>query len=603
MNPFIQPVPPKFNWPKRQTTTIDRVANKQLLVIRAPFSPQNVASCKALPDFRSYLPQERAWVCRPSIANIEAIKRSFGGATWTEGALSVATAALSSLLARETQLAQKAALSYANVEPPTDYAFKTTPFAHQSKAFLLSRDLPAYGLFMEQGTGKTKVAIDSTAWQHLHHGVTGLLVVCPNGVKSTWAEEIETHLPTSIKRNVAIHEASASGRIRVELEDWVKHRQASGELDILIMNIESFATPRGCELAVAFLSSRRCAMNIDESSTIKTPSAKRTKSLCKIGKLAAFRRIMTGTPVTQSPLDVYAQAKFLDENILGFSSFYAFRNRYALLGGWNAREIIGFAHLDELQEKLAPFTFRVLKEECLDLPPKMYVYEEVDLTDEQRRLYKQMASEMIAEMADGIYATVQIVLTQMTRLQQIVGGFLPPDGADRVTKIPGDNPKLDALLGIAERTPGKLVIWARYVPEIEMIADRLAEVHGPDSVVTFYGGTAKDERTRGRRAFQDPESPVRFFVGNPATGGKGLTLTAAHTCVYFSNDFSLENRLQTEDRLHRIGQTGDPVDNRVLYIDLRARKTIDKKVIATLREKKNLADLVTGDSVREWIAA
>lgn len=605
MNPFLN-VPAR---PRPVATTIDRVPGKMLLIIRSPFSPQNVAACKGLPDFRSYLPQERAWVCRPSPANIEALQRSFAAATWTEAALLITEHARSVSTMAARQLAHKAQLTLIEAPVARDYAFHTTPFAHQARAFLLSRDLPAFGLFMEQGTGKTKVAIDSVAWQHLHHGVTGLLVVCPNGVKSTWAEEIETHLPPAIRREVRIHESAANAKTRAALEDWASSLPTGGGLEVLIMNVEALVTDRGQKLARDFLSLRVCSMNVDESSTIKTPSAKRTKAVCKLGKLAKFRRIMTGTPVTQSPLDVYAQVKFLDENILGFSSFYAFRNRYALLGGWNAREIIGFAHLDELQAKLAPFTFRVLKEECLDLPPKMYVYEDVDLTEEQQALYSSMKEHMISVVEydettnEGKQASVTIVLTQMMRLQQIVGGFIQVDGEDHPRVINGPNPKICALLDIVDRTPGKLVIWSRFVPEIELIVETLSDVWGPETVVAFYGGVDNEERTRGRRAFQDPDSPVRFFVGNPSAGGKGLTLTAAHTCVYFSNDFSLENRLQTEDRLHRIGQTGDPVDNRVLYIDLRARKTIDKKVIAALREKKNLADLVTGDALREWINA
>ena len=372
-----------------------------------------------------------------------------------------------------------------------------------------------------------------------------------------------------------------------------------------VVNVEGLSSARAYEACERFLQLHRCLMIVDESSRIKTPKARRTKNVIKLGQLAAYRRVMSGTPVTQGPLDLYTQFKFLDPGILGFSSFYAFRNRYAIMGGFNLKQVVGYANLEELVEIIEPYSYRKTKDECLDLPPKMWERLYVDLGKEQRVAYDQMKRDMVADHA-GQKVSVTIVLTQMLRLQQIVGGFLPIVTYNELTEleethvepIRGKNAKIIALMEFLEdlAETSKVIIWARFRAEIALIAETVDDHFGPDSWVEFHGGVKTGNRRTARQRFQDPDDPVRFFVGQTETGGLGITLTATDTVAYYSNSFRLESRLQSEDRAHRIGQ-----DKTVTYVDLVARDTLDEKLLTALRSKKNLADLITGDDWKEWI--
>ena len=289
---------------------------------------------------------------------------------------------------------------------------------------------------------------------------------------------------------------------------------------------------------------------------------------------------------------------------LGFTSYVAMRDRYAILGGFNGKQIVGYVRLEELVEKVDRHAFRVTKLECLDLPDQIYQRREVRLSPEQAKLYKQARDELIVEFGNHPKNIIQFAITQLQILQRIVGGFIPVKELDadeqertKLMTIPGPNPKLAELMEICDELPQeRIIIWARYRAELDLIAATLREKYGEESVVEFHGGIKSEERTRGRRAFQDAGSNVRFFVGQPQAGGIGLTLTAASTVVYYSNTFALEDRLQSEDRAHRIGQSKN-----VTYIDLVAKGTMDVRLIAGLRAKKSLADIVTGDPSMRWI--
>jgi SNF2 family DNA or RNA helicase len=338
-------------------------------------------------------------------------------------------------------------------------------------------------------------------------------------------------------------------------------------------------------------------MAIDESTTIKTPNSKRSKNTEKTGKTAKYRRIMTGSPVTKSPLDLYQQCAFLSEACLDSPSYYAFQARYAVtferrVATHSFKQIIGYRKLDELKEKLDRFSFRVKKEECLDLPDKLYVKREVDLTDEQVKAYNEMKTMALAQFNEGLMSTVN-ALTQLMRLHQIVCGHVKLDSG-AVLSLP--NKRVDELMSIVEETDGKIIIWATYRHDIEAIKKALQGEYGMESVGTYYGDTESDERQRVVAEFQNPESKLRFFIGNPSTGGYGLTLTAANVVVYYSNSFDLEKRLQSEDRAHRIGQTKN-----VTYIDLITPKTVDEKIVKALRDKINIATQVMGEEVMKWL--
>jgi SNF2 family DNA or RNA helicase len=257
------------------------------------------------------------------------------------------------------------------------------------------------------------------------------------------------------------------------------------------------------------------------------------------------------------------------------------------------QEITGYRRLDELNQKLDRFSNRTLKEDCLDLPDKMYIRRDVALTDEQKSLYTQMKKLALAKLENGELATTASVLTQIMRLQQICCGHLQPDEGDIQ---PVESNRLKELLEITDELQGKAIIWATYTHDIQQIAEALRHRFGPEAVATYYGETPQDERQETVNRFQDKDNPLRFFVGQPRTGGYGITLTAANTMIYYSNSYDLEIRLQSEDRAHRIGQS-----NKVTYIDLVSPRTIDEKILKTLRNKINLAGQVLGEQAREWL--
>jgi SNF2 family DNA or RNA helicase len=475
-----------------------------------------------------------------------------------------------------------------------NYKFKLKPYKHQLTALEKSWNKETYAYFMEMGTGKTKVLIDNMSMLYDKGKIDGALIVAPKGVVKTWYEqELPTHLPDHIENVTVLWQSNITKNQQEKLESLF---EIETSLHILIMNVEALSTDKGVKFAQKFLDSHKTLMAIDESTTIKTPTAKRTKNIISLGKHAKYRRIMTGSPVTKNPLDLYTQCEFLDPYLLDFSSYYAFRNRYAEMTTMNVRGrsiqvVKEFRHLGELSESLQPFSYRVLKEDCLDLPPKNWIKRHITLTKEQDKVYKQMKKHALA-MLNGKVTSTMTVLTQLMRLHQITcGHFTADDGS--VQNL--DNNRIKELIDILEETEGKAIIWANYQKDITQIVENIEKKYGPGSVVSYYGLTPQEERQDNIRQFQhDPK--CRFMVGTPSTGGYGITLTAANTVIYYSNGYDLEKRLQSEDRAHRIGQKKN-----VTYIDIICEDTIDEKIVKALRDKINIASEVLGEELKDWI--
>ena len=476
-----------------------------------------------------------------------------------------------------------------------NYKFKTKPYAHQLTALEKSWDKTEYGYFMEMGTGKSKVLVDNMAMLYDKGRINGALIIAPKGVYNNWfTQEIPTHLVSHIQPTMVLWTASTS---KTKDKEYQSLFEIGHDLHILIMNVEALSTKKGLDFATKFMSCHKTMLAVDESTTIKNPTAKRTKSILQLGKQAEYRRILTGSPVTKSPLDLYTQCAFLDEFLLGFNSFYAFRNRYAHMveknfGGRRVQLISSYQRLDELSENIKGFSYRVLKEDCLDLPEKIYTRREIELTEEQSKAYATMKSAALA-LLKGKMATAPHVLTQMMRLHQITCGHLKNDDGT-TTKL--KNNRMKELLSLLEEVEGKVIIWANYIYDIENIVETINEVYGEDSIVQYYGAVKSEDRQEAITKFQDPNSKVRFFVGNPQTAGYGITLTAASNVVYYSNGYDLEKRLQSEDRAHRIGQKKS-----VTYVDLIAPKTVDEKIVKALRKKMNIANEIMDEDWREWI--
>lgn len=475
------------------------------------------------------------------------------------------------------------------------YPFKTEPYDHQITALKKGWKKREFAYFMEMGTGKTKVTIDNTAMLYDEGQIEALLVVAPKGVYRNWSnKEIPEHLPDHISTKIGVWQSNKTIKFRKMINDLFL---PTDDLVVLVINIDALITKDGAHVINTFLRTRKCMMVIDEATNIKNNSAKRTKAAIRMGKAAKYRRILTGSPVTNSPLDIYSQCAFLNEGILGYASYYGFRNHFAVVrdayyGGRSFKEVVGYQNQEELAEILKEFSYRVTKDECLDLPEKVFQRREFDMSPEQKKVYKQMSEFALAFLEDT-EATATIVITQLLRLHQISCGFFQPDEGD-IQTFPHD--RLNQLSETIDEATGKIIIWANYRHDIFAIKARLEKDHGAESVVTYFGDTSDDDRQLAVKSFQDTQNPVRFFVANTQTGGYGITLTEASTVIYYSNNYDLEKRIQSEDRAHRIGQM-----NRVTYIDLVCRDTVDEKIIKALRNKISLANVVTGDEWKEWI--
>lgn len=479
------------------------------------------------------------------------------------------------------------------------YNFKLKPYKHQLSALEKSCYQEYFAYFMDMGTGKSKVLIDNISILYDENKIDSAFIIAPKGVYRNWEKkEIPTHLPEHIQYHLVVWSPSQSTKQVKNLKSLL---EPNPKLKIFLMNVEAFSTKRGMAFAQKFLLANKSLLAVDESTTIKSRTASRTKNLIKLAAHTPYRRILTGSPVTKSPLDLFTQCEFLNNNSLKHTSFWTFQNRYAKIirrsvGSHSFNQIIGYQNLEELNSIISDFSFRVKKEECLDLPDKIYTKRTVELTTEQNSLYQQLKSSALAFIVDaqsnGMIST-STVLTQILRLQQICSGFAKLDTGEEV-QVPTN--KLPELMSLLEETSGKVIIWANFTNDILSIQKEISKKYGKDSVELFYGGTPSEHRQTVVENFQNPNHPLKFFVGQPRTGGYGLTLTEAKTVVYYSNGYDLEVRLQSEDRAHRIGQK-----NKVTYVDIVTEKTVDEKVLKALRSKINISTQVLAEGYKEWI--
>jgi len=350
------------------------------------------------------------------------------------------------------------------------------------------------------------------------YNIMGALIIAPKGVYKNWFDsEIPAHLVDHIQKKIVLWQSNINQKQQLKLDTLFK---SEVDLHILIMNVEALSTRKGVSFVERFLLSHSTLMAIDESTTIKNPDAKRTKAIVKLSTGAKYRRILTGSPVTKSPLDLYKQCEFLDPWLLDHQSYYTFRTRYAVMktmnfNGRSVNIVVGYRNLEELAEKLKSFSYRILKDDCLDLPPKTFMKRVIQLTPEQNKVYQQMKSMALAEMNGKMVTTVNVI-TQLMRLQQITcGHFKADDGSMQEIK----NNRITELMDLLEEVEGKAIIWAHWRHDIATIV-REIEKEYPGSVMTYYGDTTSDDRQKAIKEIQDPESKVRFLVGTPQTGSQ-----------------------------------------------------------------------------------
>ena len=475
-----------------------------------------------------------------------------------------------------------------------NYKFKTTPYAHQITALEKSWQREYYAYFMEMGTGKSKVLIDNAAMLYDQGKIDGLLIIAPKGVYKNWYEqEIPEHFPDHIEKVTVLWQALINKK-----QDRILRTlfNTDDNLHILCMNVEAFSTSKGVEFAAKFLSCHKTMLVVDESTTIKNREAKRSKNICKLALHSRYRRILTGSPVTKSPLDLFSQCEFLRSELLDHSSFYTFRQRYAIMrkmnfGGRSVEIPVGYRNLPELSEKLKAFSYRVLKDECLDLPPKTFMKRVIQLSPDQLKAYNQMKQMALAYL-NGKSMTTATVLTQLMRLQQITcGHFKADDGTTQEIK----NNRIDELLNVLHEVKGKAVIWAHWQIDVNLIIKALEKEFGNGCCVDYFGLTPQQDRQTNIKKFQEDDK-VRFFVGTPQTGGYGITLTAASTMIYYSNGYDLEKRQQSEARIDRIGQK-----HPMTYIDIMCENTVDERIVKSLRKKVDIATQIMGEELKDWI--
>jgi len=337
---------------------------------------------------------------------------------------------------------------------------------------------------------------------------------------------------------------------------------------------------------------------LDESTTIKNRSAKRTKNILSLSKVSHIKRILTGSPITKSPLDLFTQCAFLSPELLGFHSYLAFRNRYAEMtdipvGSGRFISIPKYyKKLDELEEKMKSFATRIRKDQCLDLKPKVRSKRYIELEGEGKKIYERLKTHALAIVEDSTISFSN-KLTEIIKLHQVCNGFTKDDNG-KILRL--HDQKVKALHEVIEETDGKIIIWANYLWNIHEIINSLKTKYGEESVVSIYGVVNVQDRQEAVRRIQKDEH-TRFLVANPTTGGFGLTLTACNTVIYFSNNYNLEVRMQSEDRAHRHGQKGT-----VVYVDIVAKGTLDEAIMKSLTNKGQIAAKTLGEEdLKNWL--
>jgi hypothetical protein len=534
--------------------------------------------------------QDRRLIFEPSGANLSYVMQHWPDAEWRNAARQKLDAYIA--LKQQEQNTRDSKLD--NVQDASGYAYETEPYKHQRRAFVMSRDRLHFALFHEQGCGKSKVFIDTMAYLWERKKIDTVVIIAPNGVHRAWLmHHIPTHMPKRIAWIGDYYSSKKTPKQLQEIRDLVKDSLADKDrtLPIITFNVDGFVSEKAQALMNHVLATGgNVMMIVDESQRIKNPSAKRTKFILSVARKAKYRRIGTGTPVTKGAENLFSQFKFLDSRILGYESFYTFRAHYCIMGGFENRAIVAYKNIDELVRIVDGQSDRVLKKDCLDLPPKIYKRIPFELSPEQRRLYNAIKRSAVEELEqllgeeNGRKKAAELAIVKLLRLRQITCGWMPQETPER---IPGAQPRMEAMLSLLEtHEDEKMVIWAGFRNDLEVLQQL------PQSVA-YWGKIKEKQRDEALRKFINDPACLRF-VANPQSAGTGTDgLQVANIGCYYSNSYDLDLRLQSEERLPRPGARGE----HILLYDLEAIKTIDQPIVSALRKKKALADQITQDPI------
>lgn len=472
---------------------------------------------------------------------------------------------------------------------------KSTLYAHQSRA--VNAALPAlldhggYALFMEMGVGKSLTTITIfTILQELKKALA-LIIIAPKAICSTWEEQLATH--ADIPYNFVQWDATSAStkkwqRAFNDMLEW------QGRVPVFAVNVEAFQTKnKMLDECIKKLEAFDPLVIVDESSKIKSHDAARSKAIVALGRRVPYRMILTGTEITNSILDVYMQFEFLAPGFFGFKNFFLFRAYYAILeerygaGGRTYKEVTGFRRIGELQDKIAPFTSRALKKDCLDLPPKIYQTMHVEMSGEQKRVYEELKSHLMSMVNDEL-VTIQQKMTLFGKFRQIVGGTLLTENGVQV--IDANPPKLQALADELEDTDEQSIIWCAFRHDVDQVCTKLGKIA---PTVPYFGDTSDGDREKGRKAFADGHA--RYFVATEAAA-YGLNLQNCHLHYYYSRFLSPEANAQSEDRSHRIGQSAPCV-----YKSLVCKDTVDERIMEILGQKKDIRESFQSMTIADMI--
>lgn len=547
--------------------SLDIDIGASLFLLRFPYSAEMVVRAHGIPGSRWDKPL-KAWKCPVSLSNYKIIRACFSPIEDSEAVIKWASA--NAPIEEFTQLT-KSQLNKLAI-PPKDYTFKTKPFRHQIITFNHFKNKDVAGIFLDMGLGKSKVVIDIAAYKYKKKLIKKILYVCPNSVTENVADEFKLHSTVDFK--VLVLADHKDKKIKL---------LALKDADVYVVNFESLYG-----LASALFEFQFDMIIVDESSRIKNPSADCSKVMHALAEHVPYRAALTGTPVTEGAEDIFSQFKFLDSSVFG-ESYMAFKSQYMIMGGYNGKVCAGYRNIEELKNKIFSRSLRFTKAQCLDLPPKIYETRRFDLNKDEIKLYNKVRDNIMVEFKRKEVST-SIILTKIVKLSQVTSGFIKSDD-EKI--IPIKNPSRVRVLEeiISELKAKKIIVWCKFRYNIVQVEELCAKLKL--GYVSFHGGIEKEDRLPLVKKFNnDPACSI--FISQIKTGGIGLNLTSAQYAIYYTNDYSLEARLQSEDRSHRIGQK-----NQVTYIDLVARGTLDEAIVMALKDKKDFADKVMGSDMLE----
>jgi len=522
---------------------------------------------------------------RPSANNIKHILELWPEAEW----VGEANDALLQYYDMEIEAENTRVDKHVEIHDDGSYEYQRNPMDHQRQAFLLSRDKKSFGLFMEQGTGKTKVILDNAAYLFERDLIDMLVVVAwPNGVHRNWVDnELHEDIPERIKYKAAYWRPTLPKYRQKEYDELIKRKDC---LKIFTFNVEAFSSEKAKSWLERCLLENRCMFVIDQSASIKNSQAKRTKFLTKkMAGLAPYRRILDGQPVAEGAEELYSQFLFLDPLILNHDTLTSYKAEFCKLGFF--KEVVGYKNMSELHKRIDGFSYRVLEKDCMDLPQRRYMRWTFELDSGERRIYDEMNSHKLAYFNENDKEnplTAELALVKNLRLQQISSGWWPEKGNFR--PIGNRHSRIEAMKSLIKSLEGKVLIFSRFRADLAL----LEETFG-DEAVSYHGGVSEDDRALAKKRFMTDDS-IRFFIGQPRNAGIGHTLTAAKHVVFYNNDPSLRFREESEKRAHRKGIEKTLAQNEKLMIwDVIANDTQDIKIVNSLRLKKDVSVAILQD--------